>query len=87
MNVKLSREELIELTRRIIEVDFDSEDEVHDAVEIVKANVPDPKVTDYIFWPDPIDKVVDPEEVVDRALRYKPAAETDEGNECSETED
>lgn len=70
MSKSLSRDELIELVRRIIIDDFATEEESWDAVELLKANVPDPKVTDYIFWPDPIDREVDPAEVVDKALAY-----------------
>jgi len=68
---KLSRAELVELVSRIIADDFATERESLDAVELLRDSVPDPDVTDYIFYPEPIDAVVDPEEVVDRALRYR----------------
>jgi hypothetical protein len=69
---KLNRQELVELVRRIIESDFETEEESWKAVELLQANVPDPNVTDYIFWPDPIDRDVNPAEVIDRALAFKP---------------
>jgi len=68
---KLNRTELIDLVSRIIADDFETEEESWQAVDTLKANVPDPNVSDYIFWPEPIDKEVDPAEVVDRALAYK----------------
>jgi hypothetical protein len=49
-----------------------TEEEQDAAIELLEANVPDPNVMDYIFWHEPIDKVVDPCEVVDRAMAYKP---------------
>ena len=36
-------------------------------MDILKQNVPDPDVSDLIYWND-----LTPEEIVDRALRYKP---------------
>lgn len=70
---KLSREELINLVHKLIHNDlFETEEEMDTAIQLLKANVPDPDVTDYIFWPEPIDKVVNPSEVVDRAMAYKP---------------
>lgn len=70
---KLNREELITLVQKLIHnEEFGSDEDIDAAIETLKSSVPDPNVTDYIFWPDPIDKEVDPKEVVDRALSYKP---------------
>ena len=78
---RLTRDELVDLVRRLLIDDFPTEQESWEAVEILRANVPDPMVTDYIFWPDPIDQVVDPEQVVDRALRYRPTTGGGQGAE------
>lgn len=69
MNDALSREELVELVRRIMEVEG-TEEEIDAMIEILEANVPHPAVTDLIFYPE--DGEPTPEEVVDQALAYKP---------------
>jgi len=68
MLAKMSREELIELVRKIARFEG-AEDEIHKWVVMLKRNVNDPRVTDYIFHAKP---EMTPEEVVDRALSYRP---------------
>lgn len=63
---KLTREELIELVRKIINCEG-TEAQVDEMIAVLQQNVSDPEVTDYIFWEDNT-----PEEVVDKALAYKP---------------
>lgn len=62
----MSREELITLVKKIKAVEG-SEEEIQKMVESFMNNVPDPNASDYIFhrnWA--------PEEIVDKALAYKP---------------
>ncbi|MBW3595988.1 MAG: bacteriocin immunity protein [Planctomycetes bacterium] len=65
---RLSREELVEAVRRIMEVEGE-EGELEELLDVVQANVPHPAVTDLIYWP-PEGKDVTPEEVVERALAH-----------------
>lgn len=67
MNGKnLNRAELIELVRKIINAEG-SEAEIDDMIQILEQNVLDPQVSDYIYCDNKT-----PEEVVDKALAYKP---------------
>jgi hypothetical protein len=67
---RLSREELVEAVRRIMEVEGE-EGELDELIDVVQANVPHPAVADLIYWP-PEGKELSPEEVVDRALGRAP---------------
>jgi hypothetical protein len=67
---RLSRGELIELVRRICEAEG-MEEEQDEMMELLEANVPHPEVSDLIFYP-PSGVELSPEEIVDRALAYKP---------------
>lgn len=62
----MSREELIELVEKIMKCEG-SEEEVDNMIDVLKKNVIDPEVTNYIFYEENT-----PEEVVDKALAYKP---------------
>lgn len=62
----MTREELIELVKKIMTADG-TEAELHKNVALLMKNVPDPRVTNHIFYAD-----LTPEEVVDKALAYKP---------------
>lgn len=68
MNNKLNREELVDLVAKIIDCEG-SEDEINEMMELVKKNVYDPNVSDLIFWNE--DNLT-AEQIVDRALNYKP---------------
>ena len=63
---KLTRDELIILVERIQKCQG-SEKEIDKMIELLKRNVTDPEVTNYIFYEENT-----PEEVVDKALAYKP---------------
>lgn len=65
---KLTREELVELVRKIMKCEG-TEAQIDEMIDVLEQNVLDPEVTDYIFWDDNT-----PEEVVDKALAYKPIA-------------
>ena len=64
----MSRAQLIRLTERIMAYEG-TQDEVSEWLTILERNVPDPEVSNYIFWPD---REMTSEEIVDRALAYKP---------------
>ncbi|MBR3024061.1 MAG: bacteriocin immunity protein [Oscillospiraceae bacterium] len=66
MSDKLSREELIKLVSDIIECNG-TEKEIDEMMEVV--DVPDPNVSDLIFWND--DNLT-PEQIIDKAFEYKP---------------
>jgi hypothetical protein len=54
---------------RLIVAGDGSEDQINEWVETLERNVPDPNVSDLIFYPD---EPMTPEEIVDKALAYKP---------------
>lgn len=63
---KLSRDELIDLVRKIIDCDG-SEEEIDEMTFLLEQNVVDPEITNYIYYDDKT-----PEEIVELALAYKP---------------
>jgi hypothetical protein len=67
---KLSREELIAVTKKLITADISSEVESERLARQFDENVPHPDGTDLIFYPKIRFKT--PEELVDYALAYKP---------------
>ena len=67
--LKKSKEELIELVRKIMECEG-TEEEIDNWLSEVKGNVNHPAVSDLIFYPENDD--VTPEEIVEEALSYKP---------------
>ncbi|MEX3745677.1 bacteriocin immunity protein [Lysinibacillus xylanilyticus] len=64
---KLNREELIVLVTRIMNAEFKTEAEDDQLLEEFLDNVIDPEAVNYIFYDNLL-----PEEVVDKALSYKP---------------
>jgi hypothetical protein len=66
------RTELIELVRTLIEGTVGDEDE-HRWLDRLEAAVPDPRVSDYIYW-DRSDPPLTAEQIVDKALSYRPIA-------------
>jgi hypothetical protein len=73
----MTRDELIALVERIIRVE-DSEEEIDHLIDVLMANVPDPAVTDLIYYHEPS---LTPEEIVDKALAYQPIVLPDRSNE------
>lgn len=63
----MTREELINLVKEILDVENKTEKEIDKLMDILKQNVPNPDVSDLIYWND-----LTPEEIIDRALSYKP---------------
>lgn len=64
----LSREDLVELVRKIMNVEG-TEEEIDGMIELLKTNVPHPEVSDLIFWNE---DDLTPEQVVEQALNHKP---------------
>lgn len=62
----MTREEMIALVEKIKKCQG-SEKEIDEMIELLERNVSDPEVTNYIFYEENT-----PEEVVDKALAYKP---------------
>ena len=62
----MTREELILLVDKIMKCQG-SEKEIDEMMELLEQNVIDPEVTNYIFYEENT-----PEEVIDKALAYKP---------------
>jgi len=67
----MSREELIELVEKIAARQWGSEEERVALIEKLEESVIHPYVADLIFLSDP---PLSPEEIVDRALTYRPIA-------------
>jgi hypothetical protein len=66
---KLNKQELIELVNKICNTYYNSEEECDEMCALFKYNVPDPEACDLIFHHDP---ELTPEEIVEKALSYKP---------------
>lgn len=67
MAEKITKEELVELVRKIVGA-LGTEEEIDGWINVLEENVPDPEVSDLIFYPD---KEMTPEEVIERALSYR----------------
>ena len=69
----MSRDDLIALVRRIMAAEGDSQEEADRLVDHFLASVPHPEADGLIFYPDQyFDHEPTPEEIVDRALSYRP---------------
>lgn len=62
----MTRDQLIELVKKIAAADG-TEQQIDQMLELLEKNVPDPEVANYIFYDD-----LQPAEIVDKALAYKP---------------
>ena len=63
----MSKEDLIMLVEKIMKCDG-TEEEIDGMIELLEKNVPDPEVSDLIFWGEERT----PQEIVEIALNYKP---------------
>ncbi len=63
----MTRDELIELVKDIINVKGKTEEQIDELVEILIKNVPHPAVTDLIYFEN-----LTPEEIVNKAISYTP---------------
>jgi hypothetical protein len=70
----ITKTELVELARRVMEVDG-KENEIDYWLELLAANIPDPRISDLIFWPGEYfadgdnSREFTPEQVIDTAVR------------------
>ncbi len=62
----MTKEKLIELVKSIQKCEG-TEEEMNTNFELLEQNIIDPEVSNYIFWED-----LSAEEVVEKALKYKP---------------
>ncbi|MEZ7794866.1 bacteriocin immunity protein [Niallia circulans] len=67
MSEKLSKDELVELVKKICNPK-QSDEKVSEYIEILEENVPHPAPSDLIFWND---EDLSPEEVVEIAFAHK----------------
>ncbi|MFF0570571.1 hypothetical protein ACFYT7_23445 [Streptomyces sp. NPDC004041] len=67
---RMERDDLVRLTASIMEA-RGSEEEVDEMLDLLRENVPDPNVSDLIYYADP---ELTAEQVVDAAMEYKPFA-------------
>ncbi len=63
----LSRKEVVNLIEEIRRCENKSEEDIDRLIEKLERGTIDPRVSDYIFWSE-----MTPEEIVDKALKYKP---------------
>ena len=63
----MTRAELIDLVKEIIAAENKTEKEIDELLNVLMKNVPDPAVSDLIYWNN-----LSPEEIIDKALSYKP---------------
>jgi len=76
----MTREELIELGKRIIAVDGSSEEEIQKLMELFDKNVPHPSGSNLFYWPENYNSRIHDisqynptvEEIVDKCLGHKP---------------
>ena len=71
----MTRDELIDLVRRIMAAEGETEEGADALIARFEANVPRPDASDLSFWPEHAigeRRELTPEEVVDIALSHKP---------------
>lgn len=73
--MSMTRDQLIDLVREIMAAEGSEEDDER-MIEILRSNVPHPRVLDLIYHPEleGLTGEVTAEQVVDAALAYKPIA-------------
>lgn len=68
MEKQLTEDQLIELVRKIKNCEG-TEEEIDEWQLLLQRNVPDPEMSDLIFYSD---ENLSPEEIVERAMSYRP---------------
>ncbi|MCQ4088409.1 hypothetical protein [Saccharibacillus sp. JS10] len=68
MNMKLNKEQVISLIEKIQNSEG-TEQEIDDKIELLKKNVPDPNVSNLIFWSE---EGYSAEQIYEMAMSYKP---------------
>ena len=64
----MTREELVQLVKKILNPASYSEEELEEMVHLLNKSVPNPAGSDLIFWDN---RDLTAEEIVDEALNYK----------------
>lgn len=71
---RAGRDELVELVRRVRAGEADGEDQEEAWLERFARDVPHPRAIDLVLYPEvEVGEHAGPEEIVDHALRYRPA--------------
>lgn len=63
----LSKWEIVNLIEQITNCEDKCEEDIDRLIEELERGVPDPQISDYIFWSD-----MTAEQIADKALEYKP---------------
>ena len=69
MDDSLNRDQLIALVRRLLQADVHDEEEQEQILDTLQEQLLDPRLSDYIFWPD---REMTAEDIVDRARAHTP---------------
>ncbi len=69
MDDSLNRDQLIALVRRLLQADVHDEEEQEQILDTLQEQLLDPRLSDYIFWPD---REMTAEDIVDRAQAHTP---------------
>lgn len=64
---KLSREEIIDIIKDILDVQNHTESEIDQLIRKLEDGVTDPEIADYIYYDE-----LTPEQIADKVLAYKP---------------
>ncbi len=73
-NGRMSRDEALSLVRRLLDDSGDTgEAEADEILDALVRGLGCPHISDYVYWPLPGSDPT-PEEIVDRALAYRPIA-------------
>lgn len=67
-NINMTRTELINLVRKIIECEG-TESEIDEMINLLKKNIQYPDLINLIYWNE---EELTPEQIIDTALNYKP---------------
>jgi hypothetical protein len=70
---RLTRKEMIALVERLMRGEGD-EAEAGEWIEQLARSLPNPHIGQIIFWPEPDEQDLTAEQIVDKAMRYRPFA-------------
>ena len=69
MGSKMTKEKLVELINKIMNAEYEDQEEGNKLINLLEKNILDPNVSDLIFYPQ---TEMTAEEIVEKALAYKP---------------
>ncbi|QUQ71160.1 bacteriocin immunity protein [Kutzneria sp. CA-103260] len=70
---RLTQEEMIALVERVIRHGGD-EDQISEWLDQLARGIPNPHIGDLIFWPAKGEEDLTAEQIVDKAMQYRPFA-------------